>query len=75
MNISIKQYWDVKWRKDLFLKNVIFLQKNFYMSFSEYWLLNPTKLIENADTRKSVKYLFTKNIIFQRAVREDKAVR
>lgn len=45
------------------------------MLFLEYWLLNPAKLIENADTRKAVKYLFTKNIIFQRAVREDKEVR
>lgn len=45
-----------------------------YTLLSQYWVLNPTKLIEKRDTRKSVKYLFTKHIIFQRAVREDKAV-
>lgn len=39
---------------------------------SQYWILNSAKLIEHADMRKSVKYLFPKNIIFQRAVREDK---
>lgn len=46
-----------------------------YIVLSQYRMLNPAKLIEHADTRNPVKYLFTKNIIFQRAVREDKALR
>lgn len=44
-----------------------------YTLLSQYWRGNAAKLIENADTRLSVKYLFTENIILQRAVREDKA--
>lgn len=42
---------------------------------SQCWIVNAAKLMEDADTRLSVKYLFTKNIILQRAVREDKAAR
>lgn len=46
-----------------------------YALLSQAWIVNAATLIENADTRLSVKYLFTKNIILQRAVREDKAAR
>lgn len=42
-----------------------------YTLLSQYRIVNAAKLIENADTRLSVKYLFTKNIILRRAVRED----
>lgn len=53
---------------------LLFTKEFSYTFLSQSWLLNPAKRIEQADMSKSVKYLFTLNIIFQGAAREDKAM-